>query len=471
MLPMAEMVSPQSPPRKISNEDSSIHYSDDLQKSEHYSYYPAAASIDEASTAWHFPWAPPPMLPNDDDRVMELESYGILDTPNEHVFDVLVSMATKALRCPIGGVSLIDKHRQWCKASIGLAQTVIPRNVAFCAHTIASTKPLVVLDTSLDKRFYQNPLVTGPANIQFYAGAPIVNGNGTVLGTVFVYGHRPQTSCDTQVLKKLARMAMNHLDDRKQSMQRARPARSRSQAQPRTTSVPRPTTSGHHPAMMMDRSPADEYDARREAMRLLDILDTPPEVIFDRVCSLATQLLHCSVAGVSLIDDDKQWFKAHVGNVDLGHVATFCAHTIAARKTTVVVDTLEDTRFRKNPLVRSGSRIRFFAAVPIYTPDEHVIGTVFVMDTAPRTHATVDVNSLQRLARVAMLHLAPRVQYKIMPVLDYSSFVDEHAQVYSTDRDAMTGKAKGANGFEKLRLKFLSTVFKRQPSNQNGHMY
>ncbi|OQR93521.1 hypothetical protein ACHHYP_02456 [Achlya hypogyna] len=454
MLPLAEMISPQSPPRKISNENSSIRYSDDMQKSEHFSYqhYPAASIEEAESQAWHFPWAPPPILPNDDERVAELESYGILDTPNEHVFDVLVSMATKALRCPIGGVSLIDKHRQWCKASIGLAQTVIPRNVAFCAHTIASTKPLVVLDTSLDKRFYQNPLVTGPANIQFYAGAPIVNANGTVLGTLFVYGHRPQTSCDTNVLKKLARMAMNHLDDRKQSMQRARPARSRSQHQP--------TMGRMTAARATDRSPADDYDARREAMRLLDILDTPPEVIFDRVCSLATQLLHCSVAGVSLIDDDKQWFKAHVGNVDLSHVATFCAHTIAARKTMVVVDTLEDTRFRKNPLVR-GSHIRFFAAVPIYTPDEHVIGTVFVMDTAARTHATVDINSLQRLARVAMLHLAPRVQYRVMPVLDYSSFVDEHAQMYTTQHDTLTGKAKGANGFEKLRLKFLSTVFKR----------
>ncbi|OQR85205.1 hypothetical protein THRCLA_10740 [Thraustotheca clavata] len=448
-------MSPRSPVRKISNENSSIQYSDDLCKSEHFSYPPyPAASLDEAVSdagSWRFPWVPPPILPNDDARVAELESYGILDTPNEHVYDVLVSMATKALRCPIGGVSLIDKHRQWCKASIGLAQTVIPRNVAFCAHTIASSKPLVVLDTQLDKRFYQNPLVTGPANIQFYAGAPIVNSNGIVLGTVFVYGHRPQSSCDVNVLKKLARMAMNHLDDRKMSMQRARPTRTKSYNQPSTSMR---QVSGR----TMDRTPADEYDQRRDALRVLDILDTPQEVIFDRICSLATQLLHCSVAGVSLIDDDKQWFKAHVGNVDLSHVATFCAHTIATKKTMVVVDTMEDSRFRKNPLVK-GSHIRFFAGVPIYTPDEHVIGTVFVMDTAPRTHVTIDVNSLQRLARVAMLHLAPRVHYRVTPVLDYSSFIDENAQVYMNQESFAQGKP--VSGFEKLRMKFLSTVFRR----------
>ncbi|KAF0697166.1 Aste57867_12160 [Aphanomyces stellatus] len=427
------------------------------------------------SAAWPYPWDPPPLLPHDDERLRVLESYEILDTTPEHVFDMLCAMAIKALKVPIGGISFVDKSRQWCKSSIGLKQTVIPRNVAFCAHTIASTSPLVVLDATLDKRFYQNPLVTGPANLTFYAGAPIVNPGGFVLGTVFVYGHHAEDAVDVAILVKIAKMAMNHLEDRRRA--NVSEARHHMHAGRRHTSVVPPEREREPPSHLMHPPPPPSTDtmlgdgyrmppptqatthARRDALHTLDLLDMPPELVFDRLAGLASTLLQCPIAGVSLLDDDKQWFKAHRGSdqVNLADVATFCVHVIASTRPLVVLNAADDARFKKHPLVKR-RHVRFFAAAPIVTNDGHVIGTVFVMDTLVRQAGHVDLHSLQRLAKVATLHLSQRIQYTVTPVLDYSSFLDENAQVFEPMDDGARHK-KGGGGFQRLRTRFLSRLF------------
>ena len=167
---------------------------------------------------WEHPWPKPPLVEQEAERLNVLQSFDVLDTPAEDVFDIICDLASNALKCPIAAVSLIDADRQWFKASVGLAQNEIPRNVAFCAHTIMSKEPLVVMDTTLDKRFEKNPLVTGAANIRFYAGAPICTPSGHILGTVFVFDTRPRDSCDIATLEKLSNVAMKNLEDRKNAV-------------------------------------------------------------------------------------------------------------------------------------------------------------------------------------------------------------------------------------------------------------
>lgn len=167
---------------------------------------------------WDHPWPKPPVVPGENERLEALRHFEILDTPPEDVFDIICDLASNALKCPIAAVSLIDEDRQWFKASVGLAQNEIPRNVSFCAHTIMSKEPLVVMDTKLDRRFEKNPLVTGSANIRFYAGAPICTQAGYVLGTVFVFDTEARSTCDIATLEKLSNVAMKNLEDRKSAL-------------------------------------------------------------------------------------------------------------------------------------------------------------------------------------------------------------------------------------------------------------
>ncbi|OQR81015.1 hypothetical protein ACHHYP_16838 [Achlya hypogyna] len=185
--------------------------------------------------SWGYQWPKPPVLPNESDRLAALRSFDILDTAQEDVFDIICDLASNALKCPIAVVSLMDTDRQWFKASVGLAQTEIPRNVSFCAHTIRTKEPMVVLDTLLDKRFAKNPLVTGGANIRFYAGSPIVSPSGHVLGTVFVFDTQPRHSCDITTLEKLSNVAMKNIEDRKNAI--ATPVASATPPPPAPTST------------------------------------------------------------------------------------------------------------------------------------------------------------------------------------------------------------------------------------------
>ncbi len=132
----------------------------------------------------------------------------MLDTLPEIAYDDIVSLATAICKAPIGLISLVDTNRQWFKACIGLDATETHRDAAFCAHAILKPDDLLVIeDASLDPRFSSNPLVLGPPHIRFYAGAPIVTGEGFALGTVCVIDTAPRALDPSQrtALKALAR--------------------------------------------------------------------------------------------------------------------------------------------------------------------------------------------------------------------------------------------------------------------------
>ncbi|OQR99698.1 hypothetical protein ACHHYP_04942 [Achlya hypogyna] len=161
---------------------------------------------------WVYPWPKPPSLPNETERLDALRGLRILDTPRDESFDNVCELASNAMQCPIAVISFIDEDRQWFKACIGLTEPAIPRDISFCAHTIRSQDAMVVPDTTKDPRFVQNPLVTGPTHIRFYAGAPLIAPTfGQVVGTLFVMDTHPHPHCDVATLEKLSTIVMKKI--------------------------------------------------------------------------------------------------------------------------------------------------------------------------------------------------------------------------------------------------------------------
>jgi GAF domain-containing protein len=154
-------------------------------------------------------------LPQDEAlRLDALRRYAILDTPPDPGFDRITRLAAKLLHAPIALISLVAADRQWFKSSVGLDLTETPRAVAFCAHTILQDSPMVVADATADARFAQNPFVTGPEGLRFYAGVPLKSRDGYNLGTLSVLDRMPRTPPpeDLDVLQDLAGMVVDELE-------------------------------------------------------------------------------------------------------------------------------------------------------------------------------------------------------------------------------------------------------------------
>jgi GAF domain-containing protein len=133
-------------------------------------------------------------------------------------------------------------------------------------------------------------------------------------------------------------------------------------------------------------------------------MDSAPETAFDELVELASHICEAPIALITLIDESRQWFKAKVGLAapETPREQAFCAHAILADATLIVPDATEDERFSGNPLVRSDPNIRFYAGAPLRTPEGHRLGTLCVIDTAPRLDrplAPEQVRALETLSR------------------------------------------------------------------------
>jgi phosphoribosyl 1,2-cyclic phosphodiesterase/CheY-like chemotaxis protein len=149
--------------------------------------------------------------------------------------------------------------------------------------------------------------------------------------------------------------------------------------------------------------PADE-ERRLASLRALSILDTDPEERFDRITRIASALFDAPIALVSLVDEDRQWFKSCYG-VDMKETsrdAAFCSHVVYDREPMIVPDTFLDTRFADNPLVVKEPRIRFYAGCPLILDDGACIGSLCVIDTRPRSLDGPDLARLRDLADLAV---------------------------------------------------------------------
>lgn len=147
-------------------------------------------------------------------RLLELHSFAVLDTEAEQAYDDVVSLAAFICDTPIALISLIDEDRQWFKAKVGLNDMETPRGKAFCAHAITQPHAVMeVTDAQQDRRFADNPLVTGAPGIRFYAGAPLITASGAALGTVCVIDRVPRELTEAQIeaLKALSRQVVQLL--------------------------------------------------------------------------------------------------------------------------------------------------------------------------------------------------------------------------------------------------------------------
>ncbi|MFN3400403.1 MAG: GAF domain-containing protein [Ferrovibrio sp.] len=149
----------------------------------------------------------PPKPGNEPFRLAALHALPLLDTATEPDFDAIVQIGQALFAVPTCLVTLIDAERQWFKARIGLDAPETPRSVSFCGHAILQEDVFVILDASQDERFHDNPLVTGPPFIRFYAGAPILLPSGYTIGTVCILGPEPRSSFDDGERGRLAQLA------------------------------------------------------------------------------------------------------------------------------------------------------------------------------------------------------------------------------------------------------------------------
>ncbi len=135
-------------------------------------------------------YTPRPVGADEADRLDALLALNILDTAPEPEFDTITRLVASVFDVPMALISLVDANRQWFKSSVGLEATETPCDISFCGHAIASDELMVVPDATKDFRFRQNPLVLGPPNVRFYAGAPLKLASGHRIGTLCIIDTR-----------------------------------------------------------------------------------------------------------------------------------------------------------------------------------------------------------------------------------------------------------------------------------------
>ena len=166
-------------------------------------------------------------------RLDSLKQSNILDTLPEPDFDDLTLLAAAICQTPIALVSLIDRDRQWFKSKVGIEIDETRREHAFCQHAIGGEEVFIVPDATADRRFADNPMVTGELGIRFYAGAPLINKQGHALGTLCVIDRTARTLSDEQIaaLKVLARSTIAQIELRQKLSELERTAQAKEQAE------------------------------------------------------------------------------------------------------------------------------------------------------------------------------------------------------------------------------------------------
>jgi GAF domain-containing protein len=153
--------------------------------------------------------------------------------------------------------------------------------------------------------------------------------------------------------------------------------------------------------------PVQNDAARLAALQKYAILDTEPEQAFDDLVLLASFICNTPMAMISLVDEDRQWFKSKVG-VSVSETpreVAFCATAIRQPDVFVIPDTLNDERFRNNPLVTSEPNIRFYAGAPLVNEEGFALGTICVVDRTPREFGSGQRAALRALSRLVLAQL------------------------------------------------------------------
>lgn len=164
--------------------------------------------------------------------------------------------------------------------------------------------------------------------------------------------------------------------------------------------------------------PPDEED-RLARLNSYAILDTLDEKEYDDIARLVAQICETPMANISFVDSERQWFKAVVGLKDreTSRDVAFCGHTILGEELFTVEDATEDERFHDNPLVTEDPRIRFYAGMPLVTPDGHKLGALCAIDSKPRRLNETQRNALEVLSRHVVDLLELRMRNRQLTVI------------------------------------------------------
>ena len=183
--------------------------------------------------------------------------------------------------------------------------------------------------------------------------------------------------------------------------------------------------------------------ARVEALHKYAILDTEPEQTFDDLVLLASFICKTPIALISLVDEDRQWFKSKVGLSisETPREIAFCATAIQQPDLFIVPDTLNDERFRNNPLVVSEPNVRFYAGAPLIDEEGHALGTICVIDRIPRELAPDQQEALKALSRLVLAQLEFRRNLMLL-------------------KEALIDRTKGEHERQRELTKLQETLFR-----------
>ena len=164
--------------------------------------------------------------------------------------------------------------------------------------------------------------------------------------------------------------------------------------------------------MTMDYPIPDDEELRLATLQNYEIMDSAPEICFDEITELAAEILQCPVSFIEFMDADRQWFKSKYGLTD-DYIETprdiaICATTICQSDLLTVNDLTEDDRFANNPLVSSAPNIRFYAGMPLISPNGAAVGTICAVDFEKREISQSQKEALRRLSRQVMAQLELR---------------------------------------------------------------
>lgn len=163
----------------------------------------------------------------------------------------------------------------------------------------------------------------------------------------------------------------------------------------------------------MQKAPIPEFEEQRLcAVKGLRLLDTATEERFDKITKKATELFSVPISTITIIDKDREWFKSFQGlkKRENPREISFCGHALMSEDILVIEDTLEDSRFADNPMVKGDPFIRFYAGKSLYDDSSHLpVGVFCIKDRKPRKFSLEDMNSFLELASKAEKEINSKV--------------------------------------------------------------
>ena len=180
---------------------------------------------------------------------------------------------------------------------------------------------------------------------------------------------------------------------------------------------------------MTAETPANEQE-RIETLKKYQLLDTPPDGTFDRITALAAMIFKVPIAIISLVDTDRIWFKSQYGldvkqiNRDPG----LCASAILSNDLYIIESAKDDPRSLANPLVAGEFGLRFYAAAPLHTEENHNLGTLCLLDQKPRAFSKEEREMLKHLGDIVMdeMNLRLAVRETALNVKHLTTEISEH---------------------------------------------